>query len=167
MVVYLSVGQIPTSCGRGLTLERATSRDHALRQFRRAAFEVVVTSQNTIAQALERSRELLSYLVDHREELEPNSAGAKQLQNMAVHVTSIEEWLASAPADPSNAVKRLRDFSNTIERLKVPGDSAPTTRSACQELVESLRFAADQLDLRRVDTTSGDSGGNDPRARVE
>ncbi len=113
-----------------------------------------MTSQNTIAQALERARELLSYLVEHREELEPNSAGAKQLQNMAVHVTSIEEWLATAPVDPSNAVKRLRDFSNTIERLKVPGDSASTIRSVCQELVESFRFAADQLELRRDNSTS-------------
>ena len=95
-----------------------------------------MTSQNSIAQALDRARGLLSYLVEHREELEPNSAGAKQLQNMAVHVTNIEEWVAAAPVDPSNAVKRLRDFSNTIERLKVPSDSSRGTRSVCQELVE-------------------------------
>jgi len=155
------VGRITASCGRTPTLEGARTRDHALCQFRRAAIiEVIVTSQNTIAQALERAREMLSYLVEHREELEPNSAGAKQLQNMAVHVTSIEEWLASAPVDPSNAVKRLRDFSNTIDRLKVPGDSAPTTRSVCQELVESLRFAADQLELRRDSSTSVPTANN-------
>jgi len=119
-----------------------------------------VTSQNSIAQALERARALLSYLVEHREELDPGSAGAKQLQNMVVHVTSIEEWLASAPEDPSNAVKRLRDFSNTIERLKVPADAAPTTRSVCLELVESFRFAADQLDSRRDASTSVPTANN-------
>lgn len=154
------VGQIPTSCGRTLTLQCARTRDHSLRQFRHAAIEVIVTSQNTIAQALERARELLSYLVEHREELDPSSAGTKQLQNMAVHVTSIEEWLATAPADPSNAVKRLRDFSNTIERLKVPGDSARTTRSVCLELVESFRFAADQLDLSRAGSTPVPTANN-------
>ena len=143
------MGRNASSCGRGLILESVATRDHALRLFRRAVFEVVVTSQNSIAQALDRARGLLSYLVEHREELEPNSAGAKQLQNMAVHVTNIEEWVATAPVDPSNAVKRLRDFSNTIERLKVPSDSSRSTRSVCQELVESFRFAADQLDSPR------------------
>jgi len=105
-----------------------------------------VTSQNTIAQTLERARGLLSYLVEHREECAPNGPGAKQLQNIGAHVANIEEWVACAGNDPSNAVKRLRDFSNTVERLKVPCDSAPTTRGACVELVESFRFAADQLD---------------------
>ena len=112
-----------------------------------------MTSDNTIAQALERARGLLSYLVEHREECEPNGAGAKQLQNMVVHVASIEQWVARAPDDASNAVRRLRDFSKTIERLKVLCESARTTRNVCQELIESFRFAADQLDMRRVDTT--------------
>lgn len=111
-----------------------------------------MTSQNSIAQALERARGLLSYLAEHREECEPQGAGAKQLQNMAVHVSSIEEWIACAPDDPSNAVRRLRDFSNTIGRLKVPSDSARTTGSVCLELIESFRFAADQLDLRKAGT---------------
>ena len=129
------------------------TRDHALRQFRRVALGEVVTNQNTVEQALERARELLSYLVEHRGECGPDGAGAKQLQNMAVHVTSIEEWVAGAPVDPSNAVRRLRDFSNTIERLKVPSDSARATRNVCLELIESFRFAAEQLDLRKPATT--------------
>ena len=69
---------------------------------------------------------------------------------MAVHVTSIEEWIACDPADPSNAVRRLRDFSNTIKRLKVPSESARNTGNVCMELIESFRFAADQLDLRKA-----------------
>jgi hypothetical protein len=109
-------------------------------------------NQITVAQALERARGLLSYLVEHRDDCAPSGAGARQLQNMAVHVTNIEEWVASEPADPTNAVKRLRDFSNTIERLKVPDDSATDTRNACQELIESFRFAAEQLDVRKADS---------------
>ena len=111
-------------------------------------------NQNTVAEALERARGLLSYLVEHREDCAASGAGAKQLQNMSVHVTNIQEWIAGDPADPTNAVKRLRDFANTIERLKVPGDSARATRDACQELIDLFRFAADQLDVRKGETTS-------------
>jgi hypothetical protein len=148
------VGRIPLSCGRRPTFKIATTREHALCQFRRNAIEVVVTTQNTIEQALERARGLLAYLVEHRAECGPGGAGAKQLQNMSAHVTSIEEWVACAPVDPSNAVRRLRDFSNTIERLKVPDESARTTRGACLELIETFRYAADQLVLRKPATTT-------------
>jgi len=111
-------------------------------------------NQNTVAETLQRARGLLTYLVEHREDCAASGAGAKQLQNMAVHVTNIEEWVAGNPVDPTNAVKRLRDFANTIERLKVPGDSARATRNACQELIEAFRFAADQLDVRKSETES-------------
>jgi hypothetical protein len=111
-----------------------------------------MTTQNKIAQALERARGLLTYLAEHREDCGPKGAGAKQLQNMAVHVTNIEEFIARAPEDASNAVRRLRDFTSTIERLKVPADSARTAGSACEELIEAFRYAADQLDVRRAET---------------
>ena len=113
-----------------------------------------MNNQNTVAEALQRARAHLTYLVEHREDCAASGAGAKQLQNMAVHVTNIEEWIAGEPVDPTNAVKRLRDFANTIERLKVPDDSARDTRNACQELIDLFRFAADQLDIRKGEATS-------------
>jgi|SRR5688572_20074533 len=110
--------------------------------------------QNTVAGALQRARAHLTYLVEHREDCAASGAGAKQLQNMSVHVTNIEEWIAGEPVDPTNAVKRLRDFANTIERLKVPDDSARDTRNTCQELIDLFRFAADQLDVRKGEAAS-------------
>ena len=100
-----------------------------------------MTTPNTIAQTLERARGLLSHLVDQNQHDQytargPVVLGGTQLRNMLVHVSNIEARVADI-VDPANAVKRLRDFSKIIERHK-PGE---------QELVESLRSAADQLQV--------------------
>jgi hypothetical protein len=99
-----------------------------------------VTTLNTIAQTLERARGLLSQLADQNVVEQYNPRGpatlsGTQLRNMLIHVSNIEERLAATAVDPANAVKRLRDFSKLIERHK----------PAAQELVVSLRSAADQL----------------------
>ena len=101
-----------------------------------------MTTPNTIAQSLERARGLLSHLVDQNQvdqykAREPAALGGTQLRNMLVHVANIEARVADTAEDPANAAKRLRDFSKVIERHK------PTA----QELVDSLRSAADQLAL--------------------
>ena len=99
-----------------------------------------MTILNTIAQTLERARGLLSHLVDQNEVDQYKTGehpviGATQLRNMLVHVSNIEARVADPAGDTANAVKRLRDFSKTIERCK----------PNAQELVASLRLAADQL----------------------
>ena len=99
-----------------------------------------MTTPNTIAQTLERARGLLSHLVDQNQvnqykAREPAGLGGTQLRNMLVHVSNIGARVADTAEDPANAVKRLRDFSKIIERHE------PTA----QELVASLRSAADQL----------------------
>jgi hypothetical protein len=99
-----------------------------------------VTTPNTIAQTLERARGLLSHLVDQNQveqyqERGPAALGGTQLRNMLTHISNIEARVADPAVDSSNAAKRLRDFSKIIERHK------PTA----QELVTSLRSAADQL----------------------
>ena len=99
-----------------------------------------MTTPNTIAQTLERARGLLSHLVDQNEVDQyrargPTVLGGTQLRNMLIHVSNIEARVADTAEDPANAVKRLRDFAKIIERHK---------RTA-QELVASLRSAADQL----------------------
>jgi hypothetical protein len=101
-----------------------------------------VTTPNTIAQTLERARGLLSHLVDQTEvdqykARESATLGGTRLRNMLVHVSNIEARVADVAEDPANAVKRLRDFSKIIERHK------PTA----EELVKSLRLAADQLQV--------------------
>ena len=98
-----------------------------------------MTTPNTIAQTLERARGLLSHLVDQNEldqykAREPARLGATQLRNMLIHVSNIEARVATVE-DPANAAKRLRDFSKIIERHK----------PSAEELVNSLRSAADQL----------------------
>ena len=99
-----------------------------------------MTNPNTIAQTLERARGLLSNLADQQEAdqlrvREPAPISASRLRNMMSHVENIKLRVADSTVDSSNAVKRLRDFSKTIERYK----------PAAQELVASLRSAADQL----------------------
>jgi hypothetical protein len=104
--------------------------------------EVDVTTPDTIAQTLERARGLLSHLVDqdeldHYKSREPARLGGTQLRNMLAQVSNIEARVADVAEDPANAVKRLRDYSKIIERHK------PTA----EELVNSLRLAADQLQV--------------------
>jgi len=101
-----------------------------------------VTNPTTIAQTLERSRGLLSHLVDQNEvdrykARERARLGGTQLRNMLVHVSNIESRVVDVAHDSANAVKRLRDFSRIIERHE------PTA----EELVNSLRLAADQLQV--------------------
>jgi hypothetical protein len=100
-----------------------------------------VTTPNTIAQPLERARGLLSHLVDQNEvdqykAREPARLGSTQLRNMLIHVSNIGARAATVD-DPANAAKRLRDFSRIIERHK----------PSAAELVNSLRAAADQLQV--------------------
>jgi hypothetical protein len=109
-----------------------------------------VTNQIAIAQSLEHARGLLAYLADNRQECELKGPGASQLRNMAVFVRSIEQWITGASDDFSNAVKRLRDFSNTIERLKVPPQATSDTSGVRLELIETFRNAANQLDGRQT-----------------
>ena len=99
-----------------------------------------MTILNTIAETLERARELLSQLLDQNQVDKdkpsgPGVIGDTQLRNMLVHISNIASRLAAIAADPANAVKRLRDFSKIIERHK----------PSAQELVATLRSAADQL----------------------
>lgn len=89
-----------------------------------------MTNPSSIAQTLERARGLLSDLVD-----QDKAPGSTQLQNMLIHVSNIQARVVGAGEDPTNAVKRLRDFSLVIKRYK-PDD---------QELAMLLRSAADQL----------------------
>ena len=77
---------------------------------------------------------------------------------MAVFVRSIEQWITGASDDFSNAVKRLRDFSNTIERLKVPPEATRDTSGVRLELIETFRNAANQLDMHKADQVSASPG---------
>jgi len=101
---------------------------------------------NTIVQTLERARGLLSLLVDQNQVAQyqargPVTLGSTQLRNMLTHVTNIEARAADISVeDPANAAKRLRDFSKIIERHK----------PSAGELVNSLREAADQLQVNTV-----------------
>jgi len=100
-----------------------------------------MTTPNTIAQTLERARGLLSQLVDQdqfdeHEARGPAALGSTQLRNMLTHVSNIEARSANTTVeDPANAAKRLRDFSRIIERRN----------PSAEELVNSLRSAADQM----------------------
>jgi hypothetical protein len=105
-----------------------------------ARCEVHVTNPDAIRETLERARGLLANLVDQCEvdqlaTTQSAALGGAQLRNMLVHVENMEARVADDAQDSDNTVKRLRDFSKTIERC----------RPAALDLVALLRQAADQL----------------------
>jgi hypothetical protein len=108
-----------------------------------------MTNQDAVTQTLERAQALLSDLIEHRDECEPVGPGVTELRNMQRLVTSIGTRIAESADDVSNVIKRLRDFANTIGRLKGCNDQSPVGANAlCTELIDTFRSASDQLALR-------------------
>ncbi len=99
----------------------------------------------TISQTLERARGLLSSLLEQYQAPGAKAVGSTQLRNILIHVENIEARLTSTEQHPANAIKRLRDFSNTIERIQTRVDVERPLSKICHELATSLRSAADQL----------------------
>ena len=104
-----------------------------------------MTNPVTASQALERAKGLLSDLVHQYQAPGAKAIGSTQLRNMLIHVENIEARLTSTDQHPANAIKRLRDFSKTIERLQTPADVGGPLSKICHELATSLRLAADLL----------------------
>ena len=76
--------------------------------------------QPTTSESLGRARALMRELIDRMQT--DGSAGQAQapasLLHIRVHLANIQKLVDQSSEDTANAVKRLRDFANTIERLE-------------------------------------------------
>ncbi len=68
------------------------------------------------------------------------------LLRMLVHVVNIQKSVDQGCDDPANAIKRLRDFANTIERLDLGAENQADAQDIRGRLIAVLRQAADQLE---------------------
>jgi len=64
---------------------------------------------------------------------------------MLVHVVNIQKIADQPSEDSANAIKRLRDFANTIERLDLSGENMTIAQDLRGQLIAVLRLAADQI----------------------
>jgi len=106
-----------------------------------------VQSQLTTTESLDQARTLLGELINRVQT--DSSAGHPQpspsLLPILGHVVNIQKVAGQSSEDPANAVKRLRDFANTIERLDLRGENIADTQDVRVQLVAVLRLAANQL----------------------
>jgi len=106
-----------------------------------------VPSTQTIHESLGRACALLRDLID---QLQSGAANGQtqtpaSLSRILLHVVNIQKVADQPSEDSANAVKRLRDFANTIERLDLSGESNTNTHDIRSQLVTVLRGAADQI----------------------
>jgi hypothetical protein len=94
---------------------------------------------------LDQARVLLRDLIARLQAREPASQTPGSLMRMLVHLVNIQKAVELAPADPSNAVKRLRDFAKTLGRLGPHADEPPQEKEIRTPLIALLVQAADLL----------------------
>ena len=103
--------------------------------------------QLTTSESLDQARTLMRELIDRVQ----TGASAGQahaptsLLGMLVHIANIRKFADQSSEDPANAVKRLRDFANTIERLDHCGAHMADAQDIRVQLSAVLRLAANQL----------------------
>jgi hypothetical protein len=106
-----------------------------------------VPSTQTIHESLGRACALMRDLID---QLQSDAAISQtqtpaSLSRILLHMVNIQKVADQPSEDSANAVKRLRDFANTIERLDLRGESMTTSHDIQGKLIDVLRLAADQI----------------------
>ena len=101
----------------------------------------------TIHESLGRACALMRDLID---QLQSDAAISQtqtpaSLSRILLHMVNIQKVADQPSQDPTNAVKRLRDFANTIERLDLRAESMTSTHDIQGQLIAVLRLAADQI----------------------
>jgi hypothetical protein len=106
-----------------------------------------VNAPQTTRESLEQARSLMRELIDRLQMDTPvgHAQTPASLLRILVHIANIQKLVDQSSEDPANAIKRLRDFANTIERLELAGENLTETRDLQAQLIAVLRLAADQL----------------------
>lgn len=103
-----------------------------------------------ICDELQLARSLLRELIDLLQVHDPGQTPTLFLP-ILVHLANIHK-LVEASGEPSNAIKRLRDFAQTIEKRKLRDGGTAEIEAVRVRLVETLRGAADHLNTARAAT---------------
>jgi hypothetical protein len=96
---------------------------------------------------VEQARNLLRAVFKHEQTRDPRGSDAGTLERMLGHLHNIEKSVTASMEDHVNASKRLRDFADTLERMKERLSVAPHQEYAMQidALIASLRKASSEL----------------------
>lgn len=110
---------------------------------RRETFLTDASKLSSIAQADYHLREIVKY----QQGLDATSSDARMLQGMLVHLENIQKSVKASSEDHVNAVKRLKDFSLTLEKMSPRLSSPPheSMGSRMTSLVAALRRASAEL----------------------
>jgi len=95
---------------------------------------------------VEQARNLLRVVFKNEQARDPRGSDAGTLERMLGHLHNIEKSVTASMEDHVNASKRLRDFADTLERMK-ERLAAPHQEHAMQigALITSLRKASSEL----------------------
>ena len=96
---------------------------------------------------VEQARNLLRIVFKHEQARDPRGSDAGTLERMLGHLHNIEKSVTASMEDHVNASKRLRDFAETLERMKERLSTAPHQEQVSQinSLIASLRKASTEL----------------------
>src|SRR6186713_3217873 len=96
---------------------------------------------------VEQARNLLRIIFKYEQARDPRGTDTGSLERMLGHLHNIEKSVTASMQDHVNASKRLRDFAETLERMKERLNTAPHQEYAMQinALIASLRKASSEL----------------------
>ena len=109
---------------------------------------------------VEQARNLLRTVFKHEQARDPRGTDTGSLERMLGHLHNIEKSVTASMQDHVNASKRLRDFAETLERMKERLAEGPQADQGREigALIQLLRKASAEL---------GSSGAPPPWASSE
>jgi hypothetical protein len=96
---------------------------------------------------VEQARNLLRVIFKYEQARDPRGTDTGSLERMLGHLHNIEKSVTTSMQDHVNASKRLRDFAETLERMKERLVAGPHQDQANQisNLITVLRKASSEL----------------------
>ena len=96
---------------------------------------------------VEHARNLLRTIFKYEQTRDPRGTDTGSLERMLGHLHNIEKSVTASMEDHVNASKRLRDFAETLERMKERLSTTPHQEQVPQinALIASLRKASTEL----------------------
>src|SRR6188472_979099 len=96
---------------------------------------------------VEQARNLLRIIFKYEQARDPRGTDTGSLERMLGHLHNIEKSVTTSMQDHVNASKRLRDFAETLERMKERLSNSPHEEQGNQigALIVVLRKASAEL----------------------
>jgi hypothetical protein len=96
---------------------------------------------------VEQARNLLRTIFKYEQSRDPRGTDTGSLERMLGHLHNIEKSVTTSMQDHVNASKRLRDFAETLERMKERLSNSPHEEQGNQigALIVVLRKASAEL----------------------